>query len=55
MPTALSARHIGTMHRAKSVGAAGHVSWLKRLWDRLSRPRHFRIAFLHFSGGRRYR
>lgn len=55
MPTALPARHVGTTHRAKNVGAAGHVSWLKRLWDNLSRPRHFRIAFLHFPGGRRYR
>jgi hypothetical protein len=54
-PTVLPARHIGAMHRAKSVGAGGHVSWLKRLWDHLSRPRHFRIAFLHFPGGRRYR
>lgn len=55
MPTVLPARHIGAMHRANSVGAAGHVSWLKRLWDHISRPRHFRIAFLHFPGGRRYR
>jgi hypothetical protein len=34
-------RHVGAMHRA-------HVPWLKRLWVQLTRPRQFRVAFLHF-------
>ena len=48
--TPLRPRHVGPMHRAES---AGHVAWLKRLWDRLTRPRQFSVAFLHFKGGRR--
>ena len=53
--TALPARHIDVMHRAKGVRVTGHVSWLKRLWDHLTRRRQFSIAFLHFRGGRRLR
>jgi hypothetical protein len=37
----LRPRHVGAMHRA-------HVPWLKRLWADLTRPRKFRVAFLHF-------
>ena len=37
----LRQRHAGAMHRA-------HVPWLKRLWVQLTRPRQFRVAFLHF-------
>jgi hypothetical protein len=37
----LRPHHVGAMHRA-------HVPWLKRLWADLTRPRKFRVAFLHF-------
>jgi hypothetical protein len=37
----LRPRHVGAVHRA-------HVPWLKRLWADLTRPRKFRVAFLHF-------
>jgi hypothetical protein len=37
----LRPRHLGPTHRA-------HVPWLKRLWVQLTRPRQFRVAFLHF-------
>lgn len=49
--TTLRPRYVGARHRADS--ATGHVAWLKRLWDRLTRPRQLSIAFLHFRGGRR--
>jgi hypothetical protein len=41
------------MHRADSARVTGQTKWLKRLWDRLTSGRQFRIAFLHFSGSRR--
>jgi hypothetical protein len=50
--TTLRPSYVGAMHRAYSARVAGHVSWLKRLWDHLTR-RHMSIAFLHFGGGRR--
>jgi hypothetical protein len=37
----LRPRHAGVMHHA-------HVPWLKRLCSQLTRPRKFRVAFLHF-------
>ena len=46
-------RHVGALHRADSAGVTGHVGWLKRLWDHLTRRRQLSIAFLHFRGGRR--
>jgi hypothetical protein len=46
-------RYVGALHRADSAGVAGHVAWLKRVWDQLTRRRHLSIAFLHFRGGRR--
>ena len=49
----LRPRHVGAMHRADSAGVKGHVTWLRRLWDHLTRPRQFSVAFLHFRGGRR--
>jgi len=51
--TALPTRHIGAMLHAKRVGVKGHTSWLKRVWDHLTRRRQFSIAFLHFRGDRR--
>ena len=48
----LRPRHVGAMHRADSAGVTGHVAWLKRLWDHLTRRRQFSVAFLHFRGGR---
>ena len=41
------------VHRADSAGVTGHVAWLKRLWDHLTRRRQCSVAFLHFRGGRR--
>ena len=49
----LRQRNVGVMHRAYRAGATGHVAWLKRLWDHLTRPPRFRVAFLHLRGGRR--
>ena len=49
----LRPRYVGAMHRAESAGVTGHVVWLKRLWDHLTRRRQFTVAFLHFRGGRR--
>jgi hypothetical protein len=51
--TASRSRYVGAMHRADSTGATGHVAWLKRLWNRLTRQHQFNVAFLHFSGRRR--
>jgi hypothetical protein len=49
----LRPRYVGAMHRAYSAGVTGHVAWLKRLWDQLTRRRQFSVAFLHFRGDRR--
>jgi hypothetical protein len=49
----LRPRYAGAMHRANGAGVAGHVAWLKRLWDRLTGRRQFSVAFLHFRGDRR--
>jgi hypothetical protein len=46
-------RYSGSTHRANRGAVTGHVPWLKRLWDHLTRRRQFSIAFLHFRGGRR--
>jgi hypothetical protein len=46
-------RYAGAMHRAGTARASGQMAWFKRLWNRLTRPRPFRVAFLHISGGRR--
>jgi hypothetical protein len=46
---------VGAMHRADSAGVTGNVAWLKRLWDHVTRRRQFSVAFLHFTGGRRWR
>jgi len=51
--TTLRPRYAGTMHRAAGAGVRGNGAWLKRLWNRLTRPPQFSIAFLHFRGGRR--
>ena len=51
----LRPRYVGAMHRADSAGMTGHVAWLKRLWDHVTRRRQFSVAFLHFTGGRRWR
>lgn len=40
------------VHRAGSAGLTGHAKWLKRLWDHLTWPRQFSVAFLHFRGSR---
>ena len=47
----LRPRDVGAMHRADSAGVTGHVAWLKRLWDHVTRRRQFSVAFLHFTGG----
>jgi hypothetical protein len=49
--TTLRPRYV--THRADSAGVTGHGTWLKRLWDHLTRRRQFTVAFLHFRGGRR--
>jgi hypothetical protein len=49
----LRPRYLGPTHRANRAAVRGHVPWLKRLWDHLTRRRQFSIAFLHFRGGRR--
>jgi hypothetical protein len=46
-------RYAGALHRAGTARVSGHVAWFKRLWNQLTRPRPFRVAFLHMSGGRR--
>jgi hypothetical protein len=51
--TTLRPRYVRAIHRAGSAGVTGHVAWLKRLWDHLTRRRQLSIAFLHFRGGRR--
>jgi hypothetical protein len=47
--TTLRRRYVGLTHRADSAGVTGHPKWFKRLWDRLTRGRQFRVASLHFS------
>lgn len=42
--TDLPPRHIAATHRAGV--ATGRISWFKRLWNRLTGPRQFRVAFL---------
>jgi hypothetical protein len=51
--TTLRPRYMGATHRADRAGGMGHVPWLKRLWDHLTRRRQFSVAFLYFRGGRR--
>jgi hypothetical protein len=51
--TTLRPRYVGAMHRAEGARMTGHVAWLKRFWDHLTRRRQMSIAFLHFRGGRR--
>jgi hypothetical protein len=48
----LRPRYVGAMHRADCAGVTGHVAWLKRLWDHLTRRRQFSVAFFEFQGGR---
>jgi hypothetical protein len=50
--TTLGSRYVGAMHRVERSRATG-VSWLKRLWDHLTKRRQFSVALLHFGGGRR--
>jgi hypothetical protein len=49
----LRPHYMGATHRAVRTGVTGHVPWLKRFWDHLTRRRQFSIAYLHFRGGRR--
>jgi hypothetical protein len=51
--TTLRPSYVGAMHRGDSAGVTRHVSWIKRLWDQLTRRRQFNVAFLHFRGSRR--
>jgi hypothetical protein len=54
--TALPSRRVRAIHPANGAGVTGRrVSWLKRLWDHLTRRRQFSVAFLQFTGGRRFR
>jgi hypothetical protein len=50
--TTSGTRYVGAMHRADRARVMGHMAWLKRLWGHLTRPRQFRVAFLHFRGAR---
>jgi hypothetical protein len=43
--TSARPRYAAVMHRA----GLGHVSWLKRLWNQLTRRRQFSVAALHFG------
>ena len=45
-------RHDVRMRRAGSARVTGHAKWLKRLWDHLTWPRQFSVAFLHLRGSR---
>ncbi|HEU5401260.1 MAG TPA: hypothetical protein VFU86_07885 [Terriglobales bacterium] len=47
----LRSRYVHAVRRERSRVTG--VSWLKRLWDHLTRGRQFRVAVLHFGGGRR--
>ena len=51
--TTLRRSYVGAMRRDVSAGVTHHLSWLKRLWDHLTRPHQFSVAFLHFRGSRR--
>jgi len=53
MTTTLRPRYMGAAHRADRAAVTGYVTWLKRVWRQLTRPRQFSIASLHFRGGRR--
>lgn len=46
-----SRRYVSFVRRERSRVTG--VSWLKRLWDHLTRGRQFSVAVLHFGGGRR--
>jgi hypothetical protein len=46
-------RYVRAMYHTDRAGVTIHLSWLKRMWDHLTRRRQFSIAFLHFKGGRR--
>jgi hypothetical protein len=49
--TTLRSRYVGVVHRERPRVTG--VSWLKRVWDHLTRGRRFSVAVLHFGGGRR--
>ena len=49
--TTLRSRYVSVVHRQRP--RVTRVSWLKRLWDHLTRGRQFSVAALHFGGGRR--
>jgi hypothetical protein len=49
--TTLRPRYV--TYRVDSAAVTGRDTWLKRLWDHLTRRRQFTVAFLHFRGGRR--
>ncbi|MFL6826831.1 MAG: hypothetical protein ACJ8E2_10250 [Bradyrhizobium sp.] len=51
--TTLRPRYLGAMHRPDGAHVTGQLTWLKRFWRQLTRPRQFSIASLHFRGGRR--
>jgi hypothetical protein len=46
-------RYAGAMHRSGTARVSGQMAWFKRLWNHLTRPRPFRVAFLHVREGRR--
>jgi hypothetical protein len=46
-------RNVGATYHSNRAVVTIHMSWLKRLWDHLTRRRQFSVAFLHFEGGRR--
>jgi hypothetical protein len=50
----LRPRNVGAMHRAKGAGVKGHVAWLRRLWDHLTRRRQSSIALFAFPRSRSY-
>jgi hypothetical protein len=52
--TTLRPRYVGAMHRADSARVKGHVAWLKRLWDHLTRRRQSSIALFAFPRSRSY-
>jgi hypothetical protein len=51
--TTVRPRYAGATQRVDRPRGAGRVSWLKRLWDQLTKRRQFRFAVLHFRGGPR--
>ena len=52
--TTLRPRYVGATHRADSARVTGHVPWLKRLWDHLTRRRQSSIALFAFPRSRSY-